>query len=143
VDPKDVVNVLHNMISGVRTGGVILDLQVIRPDPRVELVGELICDIDGSALFEKADAATAAVDAAISDGRLIGHAVDDHDVRSHYPTGLDLVEDFEGKLRKIPEHAVSGLRQIGQPVVIRERCRLRRLERVSASQLSRGRAGIH
>jgi len=58
VDPKDVVNVLRNMISAVRPGGIILDLQVIRPDPRVELDRELICEIDGRPLFAKADAAS-------------------------------------------------------------------------------------
>jgi hypothetical protein len=46
------------MISAVRPGGIILDLQVIRPDPRVELDRELICEIDGRPLFAKADAAS-------------------------------------------------------------------------------------
>jgi hypothetical protein len=130
VDPKDVVNVLHNMIRAVRTGGIILDLQVIRPDPRVELANELICEIDGAALFKKADAATAAVDAAITAGTLIEQVVDDHDVRAHYPSGLDLIEDFGDKLREIPGRAIPRLRAITQPLVIRERCRLRRLVRI-------------
>jgi hypothetical protein len=37
----------------------------------------LVCEIDGSPLFAKADAATHAVDAAIADGRLVEEAVDD------------------------------------------------------------------
>jgi hypothetical protein len=130
VDPKDVVNVLDNMIGGIRPGGVILDLQVIRPDPRVELAGELVCEIQGGPLFDKADAATAAIDAAIATGRLIEQAVDDHDVLMHYPSGLDLVDDFEDRLRKIPERAIPRLNAITRPLVIRERCRLRRLDRV-------------
>jgi hypothetical protein len=63
---KDVVNVLHNMVKAVRPGGAILDLQVIRPTPRVELSGELICVIDGRPLFEKADAAANAVEPMIA-----------------------------------------------------------------------------
>jgi hypothetical protein len=130
VQPKDVVHVLDNMIGGVRPGGIVLDLQVIRPDPVVELAGEFVCEIDGRALFEKVDAATEAVDAAVASGRLIEQAVDDHDVRAHYPTGTDLVDDFADRLRKIPEDAVPRLREIAEPLAIRERCRLRRLERV-------------
>jgi hypothetical protein len=60
------VNVLHNMVKAVRPGGAILDLQVIRPTPRVELSGELICEIDGRPLFEKADAAANAVEPMIA-----------------------------------------------------------------------------
>lgn len=115
------------MITAVRVGGEILDLQVIRPDPRVELAGELICVIDGGPLFEKSDAAAAAVDAAIAAGRLIEQAVDDHDVRSHYPTGLDLVDDFHDKTRQLPQQAIPRLNAIDHPLAIRERCRLRRL----------------
>jgi hypothetical protein len=123
------VNVLRNMVKAVRCGGAILDLEVIRPDPRVELDDQLICEIDGTALFRKADAATAAIDAAITLGTLIEQGVDDHDVRTHYPSGRDLIDDFGDKLREIPEPALPRLGAITRPLVIRERCRLRRLVR--------------
>src|SRR5258708_2393000 len=115
------------MVTAVRPGGVILDLQVIRPNPRVELAAKLICEINGEPLFEKADAATAAVDALIRAGRLTEDATDDHDVRKHYPDGSDLVDDFEGKKRRIPEDVTPQLRAIRESLVVRERCRLRRL----------------
>jgi hypothetical protein len=121
------VNVLDNIVTAVRPGGVILDLQVIRPNPRVELAGVLICEIDGESLLEQADAATAAVDTLIRSGRLTDEATDDHDVRKHYPNGSDLVDDFEGKKRRIPESAMPRLRAIRESLVVRERCRLRRL----------------
>jgi hypothetical protein len=105
----------------------VLDLQVIRPDPRVEADGRLLCEIDGGPLFRLADAAAATVDAFIADGRLIEEAVDDHDVRKHYPTGGDLVADFAGKIRKLPAEAVPTVRTVRRPCVVRERCRLRRL----------------
>jgi hypothetical protein len=127
VQPKDVVNVLNNMIRAARPGGTILDLQVIRPHPRIELSGELVCEIDGSALFDKADAATAAVDASVARGILTEQVRDDHDVVAHYSSGRDLIEDFEDKLREIPKRAIPRLREITGPLVIRERCRLRRL----------------
>jgi hypothetical protein len=124
------VHVLRNMVSAVKPGGLVLDLQVIRPDPRVEVDGRLICEIDGQPLFRLADAATAAVDASIAEGRLLEEAIDDHDVRKHYRTGRDLVDDFCGKDRKLPVDAVPTLRALDRPCVVRERCRLRRLRTI-------------
>jgi hypothetical protein len=59
--------------------------------------------------------------------RLIEQAVDDHDVLNHYANGADLVDDFAGKARRIPEVAASGLRTLTRSCVTRERCRLGRL----------------
>jgi len=115
------------MISSVRPDGLVLDLQVIHPNPRVESNGRPLCEIDGRPLFRLADAAAAAVDAAIADGRLREAAVDDHDVRKHYRTGADLVADFADKERKLPVDAAPTVRALGTPCVVRERCRLRRL----------------
>ena len=122
------MNVLRNMMAAIRPGGLVLDLQVIRPDPVVESGQERICEIWGEPLFATADAATAAVEAAIATGLLAQEAVDDHDVRTHYPTGRDLVDDFAGKKRRVPEDAVPQLLGAVGPVTLRERCRLRRLD---------------
>jgi hypothetical protein len=123
VQPEDVVHVLRNMIDAVEPGGLILDLQLIRPDPVVETAGQRVCEIDGAPMFAMVDAATAAVDDAIAAGRLVEEAVDDHDVRKHYVSGADLLDDFAGKTRKPPQE----LRLLTEPVALRERCRLRRL----------------
>ena len=72
------MDVLRNMVEAVRPGGTILDLQVIRPDPRVERHGEL-------------------------------------------------VDDFAGKERRLPDDAVPRLLAMTRPCAVRERCRLRRL----------------
>jgi hypothetical protein len=121
------VHVLRQMVDGARPGGVVLDLQVIRPNPRVEVAGRILCEIDGEPLFRTADAATAAIDALIAAGRLVEQAVDDHDVLKYYETGADLVDDFAGKQRKLPDEALRRLRVLGQPCALRDRCRLRRL----------------
>src|SRR5216684_1726039 len=102
------------MVRAVRPGGPILDLQVIRPNPRVELGDELICEIDGRPLFDKADAAVDAVDAMAGSGRLLQEAIDDHD-------------DFKDTARRISEEAIPRLRAITRPLLVREHCRLRRL----------------
>ena len=64
------MHVLGQMIEAVKPGGLVLDLQVIRPDPIVETDGEFVCEIDGEPLFRTADAATAAVDPLVATGRL-------------------------------------------------------------------------
>lgn len=126
--PEDVVNVLDRMLEAVVPTGVVLDLQVIRPNPRVEVDGRLVCEIDGSNLFEWADAATAAVDARVAAGDLVEEAVDDHELRKHHPHGADLIDDVWGStMRRLPEDVVPLVAAIDRPVVVRERSRLRRL----------------
>ena len=119
--------VLGQMIKAVKPGGLVLDLQVIRPNPIVEADGEFVCEIDGEPLFRTADAATAAVDALIASRRLLDQATDDHDVREHYANGADLIDAFADKRRQLPTEALSALRALARPCVVRERCRLRRL----------------
>ncbi len=122
------MHVLRNMVEAVRPGGLVLDLQVIRPNPTAEVDGRVVCEIDGEPLFLTADAAKAAVDALIRAGRLVEQAVDDHDVRKHYASGAELVDDFADKKRRLPNAAVPGLRALARPCAVRERCRLRRLQ---------------
>jgi hypothetical protein len=135
VPPEGVVNALSQMIEAVAPRGLILDLQVIRPDPYVELYGEVIARIDGEPLFAWADAATAAIDARIAAGDLVEEAVDDHDVRKHYSEGADLVEDVGSSKRRFPDDVIPILAAIEQPLVVRERCRLRRLRPVTPVRL--------
>lgn len=125
--------VLRNMIGAVEPGGVMLDLQVIRPDPVVEAAGRVVCEIDGSPLFRMADAAAAALDAAVRDGVLSEEVRDDHDVRELYATGAELIESFAGKKRKLPVAAMPQLRQLGT-CAVRDSCRLRRLRLASAAR---------
>jgi hypothetical protein len=122
------VHVLRNMVEAVEPGGLVLDLQVIRPDPTVEVDGQAVGEIDGEPLFRSADAATAAVDALVRTRRLVERAVDNHDVRKHYADGVELIDDFAGKQRQLSEYAVPHLRTLTRPCVVRERCRLRLLQ---------------
>jgi len=127
VQPEDVVDALGRMIEAVKPDGLILDLQVIRPNARVELNGQLVAEIDGEALFRWADAATAAVDSRIRSGDLVEEAFDDHHVRQHYADGAELVEDFAESKRRIPEERVPAIAAIKETLAVRELCRLRRL----------------
>lgn len=121
------MDVLRNMVGAVRTGGIVLDLQVIRPDPQIESDGRVLCRIDGEPLFRSADAARAAVDALVVAGRLEEQAVDDHDVRKHFANGAAVIDDFVRKERSVPTDALERLGAVLRPCTMRERCRLRRL----------------
>ena len=121
------MHVLGRMVDTARPGGLVLDLQVIRPNPVIEADGRPVCEIDGEPLFARADAAVAAVDALVRSGTLDEEAVDDHDVRTHYDDGRDLIAAFEKKQRTIPAAALPELQGLGRVCVVRERCRLRRL----------------
>ena len=121
------MNALSRMIEAVKPGGLILDLQVIRPNPKVELNGRVVAEIDAEPLFRWADAATAAIDARIEAGALVEEAVDDHEVCKHYTDGAELVQDVAGSKRRFPEDVVPSVAAIGEHVVTRELCRLRRL----------------
>jgi hypothetical protein len=132
VEPKDVVHVLRRLRVALVPEGLVLDLQVIRPHPVVEMDSRPLCEIDGSPLFVGADAARDAVDLLVAEGLLEEEAVDDHDVRKHYVTGAALVADFAESERKIPSEMIPQLEALDRECVVRERCRLRRLRRVGS-----------
>jgi hypothetical protein len=135
------VHVLRRFRKALVPDGIVLDLQVIRPHPRVETDGRPLCVADGDPLFAGADAARAAVDLLIAEGLLEEQTVDDHDVLTHYENGAALVEDWAPKQRTLPSEAVPLLQAIEQACAVRERCRLRRLRRVEPTVEARpGRA---
>jgi hypothetical protein len=122
------VHVLRNMVEAVKPGGLVFDLQVIRPNPVVEVDGRVVCEINGEPLFRMADAAAAAVDALVDSGRFVEQAIDNHDVRKHYASGPELIDDFAGKQRRLPNQALPFVRTLEKRCTVRERCSLRRLE---------------
>jgi hypothetical protein len=115
------------MVEAVKVGGLVLDLQVIRPNPRVEVEGQHLCDLDGSARFRMADAAVGAVDALVAGGRLLEEAALDHDVLKHFASGPALLADCERTGRRPTDEARPRLSALAHACATRERCRLRRL----------------
>lgn len=124
------MHVLRRFREAAIPGGVVLDLQVIRPHPRVEAEGRLVYVADGSPLFEGADAARAAVDRFVDEGLFVEEAIDDHDMLKHSENGADLVQDWPSKRVKPPAETASFLKTIASECIVREHCRLRRLRRV-------------
>ncbi len=132
IEREDVVHVLRRFRQALVPGGAILDLQVIPPEPAIEVDGEVICRMEGRTLLEDAAAAAAAVDIEIARGLLREEAVDDHDVLRHFPTGTALVEHFHTRPRSVPATFVPMLEAGAHPHVVREACRLRRLRRTES-----------
>jgi hypothetical protein len=130
--PGDVVHVLRRFREALVSGGIMLDLQVVPPHPRVESDDRVLCEIDGTPLLARAEAAHAVVDRFVAEGLLEVEAVDDHDVLKHFKSGAALVDDFGSKERTVPAEAIPLLRSIERECVMRERCRLRRLRHVGA-----------
>ena len=126
------MHVLRRFREAVVPGGILLDLQVVPPHPRVESEGRILYIADGGPLFEGADAARAAVDVLIEERLLVEEAVDDHDVLKHYRNGAALVEDWPARKRPPPAEAASMLQAITTECVMRECCRVRRLRRVES-----------
>ena len=125
------MHVLRRFRDVLGPGGLILDLQVIHPNPVVEVADADVCEIDGSPLFATADPAAAAIDALVQAGLLVEEARDDHDVRKHYASGSELVADFEDSRRDLPAEWIPRLQVLEGRCAVRERCRLRRLRKVS------------
>lgn len=121
------MDALRRMLGAVAAGGAVLDLQVIRPNPVVEVEGRVVAEIDGEPLFAWADAATAAIEAVVAAGELVEEAVDDHDVCKHYSDGPEMVQDVAESKRRFTPEAAAIVAAIDEPLYSRERCRLRRL----------------
>jgi hypothetical protein len=127
MESEDVVHVLRRFRKALVPQGLLLDLQVIPPDPIVELDDRTVCKVDGSALLDAAAAAAAEVDAMVDAGLLAEEAIDDHDVRKHYSSGAELVDDFADSARDLPREWIPRLAASDREHVVRERCRTRRL----------------
>jgi hypothetical protein len=127
MEPEDVVHVLRRFRDALTPDGLLLDLQVIRPSPVVEVDGEDLCEIDGSALVATAEPAADQVDAMVAASLLVEEAREDHDVRKHYVSVAELVSDFEDSRRNLPVEWIPRLRIMERPCAVRERCRTRKL----------------
>lgn len=123
------MHVQRRFLKAVVPGGILLDLQIIPPYPRVEAQGKVIHLVHGGEVFDWALAAGAALDRLVDEGRLLDEAYLDHDVLSHYENGAVLCANWPSKLATLPPEVTSLLSAVSTICVLRERCRLRKLVR--------------
>ena len=122
------MDVLRNMVEAVKPGGTRLRPAGDPSEPRRrERTGASSARSTASRSSARPTPPSPRSTSAPTDGSS-SEAVDDHDVLKHYASGADLIADFAGKQRRLPEHALPSLSSLGQPCAVRERCRLRRLE---------------
>lgn len=131
MERDDVAHALRRFTRALAPNGAILDLQVVPPEPAVEVDGGIVCRLEGGTLLTRAAAAAAAIDEEIARGLLHEEAIDDHHVLRHFPTGAALVEHFRTRLRSVPASCVPLLEASARPHIVREACRLRRLRKTS------------
>ena len=110
------MHVLGQMVEAVKPGGLVLDLQVIRPNPIVEVDGPRRLRDRRRAALPQRRRRDRRRRRARRTGRLIEQAVDDHDVRKHYDNGADLVDAFATKRRKLPHDELPALARARAPV---------------------------
>jgi SAM-dependent methyltransferase len=127
MERDEVVHALRRFGRILAPNRAILDLQVVPPEPTIEVNGECVCRLEGGTLLKDAAAAAAAIDEEIARGLLREEAVDDHHVLRHFPTGAALVEHFRTRPRSVPTLCAPTVEGSTRRHIVREACRLRRL----------------
>jgi hypothetical protein len=106
----------------------MLDLTTIPPAAVIERDGEPLGALEQTAFLERAAKTEAAVDLLIAEGSLVEEASLPHVVLKHFESGRDLIADVAGRaVTRMPTELRDVLETVGEPVVERSFCLLRRL----------------
>jgi len=126
------VNVLRRLMTALVPGGPLVDLLSVPPPERVEVGGELLGELDGSAFFPRALAAAGGLDALAVEGVLVHEHEERFPIFVRYPTGADLVEDVAQRAyTRMPAALGRRVRAIAGPCEIRDNCLVRRFRKVA------------
>lgn len=132
MEPEGVVNVLRRLMTALVPGGLVVDLLSVPPPERVEVGGELLGELDGSAFFPRALAAAGGLDALAAGGVLVHEHEERFPIFVRYPTGADLVEDVaQREYTRMPAALGRRVRAIAGPCEIRDNCLVRRFRKVA------------
>lgn len=131
MEPEGVVDVLRKLLRSLVVGGVVVDLLSVPPPERVEVDGELIGELDGSAFFPRALAAAAGLDALVTEGILVHEHEERFPIFVRYPRGADLVDDVAQRTyTRVPAALARRVRAIDGPCEIRDNCLVRRFRKI-------------
>ncbi len=128
---EGVGNALSNVLAAVIPGGIVLDLQTVRPPLRVEAAGQVVCELESGGFYARADANERVMMDAVRDGRMRLEAEERLEVLHRYSTGAELVADADSKQRTIPRAMRPAVAAIASECILREPCRTRRLRVLS------------
>src|SRR3990170_5026077 len=119
MEPEGVVNVLRRLMTALVPGGLVVDLLSVPPPERVEVGGELLGELDGSAFFPRALAAAGGLDALAVEGGPVHEHEERFPIFVRYPTGADLVEDVaQREYTRMPAALGRRVRAIAGPCEI-------------------------
>jgi hypothetical protein len=130
MDPEGVVDVLRKLLRSLVVGGFVVDLLSVPPPERVEVDGEVVGELDGSAFFPRALTAAAGLDVLAAEGVLLYEHEERFPIFVRYPTGADLVEDVaQREYTRMPAALARRVRAIAGACEIRDNCLVRRFRR--------------
>jgi hypothetical protein len=131
MDPEGVVDVLRQLLRSLVPGGLVVDLLSVPPPERVEVDGEVVGELDGSAFFPRARAAAAGLDELAAEGLLVHEHEEQFPIFVRYPTGADLVADVARRqYTRMPAVLGRRVRAIAGPCELRDNCLVRRFRKV-------------
>jgi hypothetical protein len=131
MEPEGVVDVLRELLRSLVPGGVVVDLLSVPPPERVEVAGEVVGELDGSAFFPRALAAAGGLDELVVEGLLAHEHEERFPIFVRYPTGADLVADVaERQYTRMPAALGDKVRAIRGPCELRDNCLVRRFRKL-------------
>jgi len=131
MEPEGIVHALRHLCEALVPGGLVVDLQAIRPSGRVEIDSNPIGRIDDDVFFARAAQAVAGLDALVDDGLLARGRETQFETLIHYDTGAELVKAItDSSERQLPDELAARLVDAG-PCAVRETSSIRVLERRS------------
>jgi hypothetical protein len=134
MEPEGVVDVLRKLLKALVPGGVVVDLLAVPPNERVEVEGEVLGELDGSAFFPRGLASAAGLDTLGEEGLLALEGEEQRfSVLVRYPSGKEAVEDVaERTYTRMPAALARRAEAIAGPVAIRESSLVRTFRLVRA-----------
>jgi hypothetical protein len=131
MEPEGVVDVLRKLLRPLVPDGVVVDLLSVPPPERVEVDGEVVGELDGSAFFARSLPAAAGLDALAAEGVLVHEYEERFPIFVRYPSGADLVEDVaQREFTRMPAALGRRVRAIAGPCEIRDNCLVRRFRKL-------------
>jgi hypothetical protein len=111
-----------------KPGGVLLDLTCVPPSSGVEVGGRLLGRLDQGRFLERAAQTELGISLLIEEGLLVEEASLRHEVRQHFDTGQELIDDIDQRrFTRMPPALRKELKRVDGPAIELGTCLLRRL----------------
>ena len=91
MQPEGIVHALRQVCEALVPGGLVIDLQAIRPSGRVEIGGDPIGRINDDVFFARAAQAVAGLDSLVDEGLLARGPQIVFETLAHYDAGAELI----------------------------------------------------